>query len=50
MENLRKRINAKLINNSKDYTRYVSKPNFISQKILSKSFCCHSSNKVSLDT
>ena len=38
MENLRKRINVKLINNSKDYTRYVSKPNFISQKIFSKNF------------
>ena len=33
MENLRKRIN-----NSKDYLRCVSKPNFISQKIFSKNF------------
>ena len=33
MENLRKRINVKLINNSKDYLKIVSKPNFISQKI-----------------
>ena len=32
MENLRKRISVRLINNSKDYVRYVSKPNFISQK------------------
>ena len=38
MENLRKRISVKLINNSKDYVRCVSKPNFISQKIFSKSF------------
>ena len=36
MENLRKRINVKLFNNSKDYVRCVSKPNFISQKIFSK--------------
>ena len=38
MENLRKRINVELINNSKDYVRCVSKPNFISQKIFSKHF------------
>ena len=38
MENLRKRISIKLINNSKDYVRYVSEPNFISQKIFSKNF------------
>ena len=38
MENLRKRINVKLINNSKDYLKTVSKPNFISQKIFSKNF------------
>ena len=28
MENIRKRISVKLINNSKDYLRRVSKPNF----------------------
>ena len=38
MENIRKRINVKLVNNSKDYARYVSKPNFISQKIFSRDF------------
>ena len=38
MENIRKIINVKLTNNSKDYTRYVSKPNFISQKIFSRDF------------
>ena len=38
MENVRKRINVKLINNFKDYARYVRKPNFISQKIFSKNF------------
>ena len=30
MENIRKKINVKLINNYKDYARYVSKPIFIS--------------------
>ena len=37
-ENIRKRINVKLINNAKDYARCVGKPNFISQKIFSKKF------------
>ena len=32
MENIRKRIIVKLINNSKNYARYLSKSNFISQK------------------
>ena len=43
MENIRKRINVKLINNSKDYLRCVSKPNFVSQKVFSKNFI---SNKI----
>ena len=38
MENIRKRINIKLVINSKDYLRCVSKPNFISQKVFEKSF------------
>ena len=38
MENIRKRISVKLINNSKDYLRCVSKPNFVSQKIFDKNF------------
>ena len=38
MENFRKRIHVKLVNNSTDYVRCVSKPNFISQKIFSKNF------------
>ena len=38
MENIRKRINVKLINDSKEYLKYVSKPNFISQKIFDKNF------------
>ena len=38
MENLRKRISVKKIINSKDFVRYVSKANFISQKIFSRNF------------
>ena len=38
MENLRKRISAKLVNNVKDYVRCISKPSFVSQKIFNKNF------------
>ena len=41
MENLRKRISVKLVNNAKDakdYVRCISKPSFVSQKIFSKNF------------
>ena len=36
MENLRKRISFKLVNNAKDYVRSISKPSYVSQKIFSK--------------
>ena len=36
MEKLRKRINARLVNNAKDYLKHVNKPTFISQKIFDK--------------
>ena len=38
MENLRKRIRVKLVNNVKDYVKCISKPSFVSQKIFSKNF------------
>ena len=38
MENLRKRINVRLVNNAKDYLKYVRKQTFISQKIFNKNF------------
>ena len=38
VENLRKRISVKLVINSKDYVRCISKPSFISQKIFNKNF------------
>ena len=38
MENIRKRINVKSINNSVEYFKCVSKLNFISQKIFDKNF------------
>ena len=42
MENLRrKRINVRLVNNAKDYLKYVSKPTSFFKKSLAK-FCCSS--------
>ena len=38
IENIRKRINVKLISDKKTYRRCVNKPNFISQKIFDKDF------------
>ena len=38
IENQRKRMNVKLINDKKIYLRCVNKPNFISQKIFDKGF------------
>ena len=38
MENLRKRISVKLVDDSKDYVRCISKPSFVSRKIFSKNF------------
>ena len=37
-ENLRKRINLKLVSNEKDYLKHFSKPTFISQKLFYKYF------------
>ena len=36
MENLRKRINVRLVNNENDYLKYVNKPTFISKKVFKK--------------
>ena len=33
MKNLRNRIDVKLVNNEKDYLRYISKPSSMSHKI-----------------
>ena len=37
-ENLRKRINVRLVSNARDYEKYVGKPSFASQKISNKGF------------
>ena len=47
IENQRKRMNVKLINDKKIYQRCVNKPNFISQKIFDTDFAAlHCSKKV----
>ena len=38
MENLRKRINARLVNNAKDFLKYTSRPTYITYKIFGKNF------------
>ena len=38
MENLRKRMSVKLVNNAKDYVKCIKKPCFVSQKIFSRNF------------
>ena len=38
MENFRKRVSAKLVNNEKDYLKHVSEPTFISRKIFDQNF------------
>ena len=38
IENLRNRINVRVVNNAKDYIQYTSKPSFASQKIFNKKF------------
>ena len=34
MEDLRKRINVRLVNNEKDFFKYTSRPTYITHKIL----------------
>ena len=38
MENLRKRINVRLLNNEKYFLKYTSRPTHITDKILDKNF------------
>ena len=38
MENLRKRINVRLVNNAEDFLKYTGKPTYITHKMLSKDY------------
>ena len=47
IENIRKKLNVKLINDNKTYQKVVNKPNFVSQKITDKKFeAMHCKKKV----
>ena len=47
-ENLRKRIDAKLVKNKKDYLKWTSKPSYISHKIFGNNLDAIRESKVSL--
>ena len=38
MENLRKRINVRLVNKAEDFLKYTSKPTYITHKIFGKDY------------
>ena len=38
MENLRKRINVRMINNEEDFSKYTSKPTYITHKMVNKDY------------
>ena len=38
MENLRKRINVRLVNNEKDFLKYTSRPTHITHKVFDKNY------------
>ena len=48
MENLRYRINVRLVSNKKDYLKWKSKPNYMSQKIFDNDLVATRKNKVTL--
>ena len=38
MENLRKRINVRLVNNEKDFLKYTSRPTYVTHKLFDKNY------------
>ena len=38
MENLRKRISVRLVNNEKDFLKYTSRPTYVTHKLFDKEF------------
>ena len=38
MENLRKRINVRFVNNKKDFLKYTSRPTYVTHKLFNKNF------------
>ena len=48
MENLRNRIDVKLVNNKEDYLKCTSKPSYMSHKIFEKSLVAIRKSKLAL--
>ena len=48
MENLRKQIDVKLVNNKKDYLKCTSKPSYMSHQILDNNLVAIRKSKVAL--
>ena len=48
MENLRNRIDVRLVSNKKDYLKWTSKPSYMSHKLLDNDLDAISKNKVTL--
>ena len=48
MENLRNRINVKLVSNKKDYVKWTSKPSYMSHKIFDNDLVTIHKNKATL--
>ena len=38
IENLRKRINVRLVNNAKDFLKYTSRPTYVAHKLFDKDY------------
>ena len=49
MENVRNRIDLKLVNNKKDYLKYASKPSYMSHKIFDINLVAIRKRKVALE-
>ena len=45
MENLWKRINVRLVNNAEDFSKYTSKPTYITHKMFGKNYAAISEIK-----
>ena len=48
MENLRNRIDVKLVSNKKDYLKWTSKPSYMSHKMFHNDLIAISKNEVTL--
>ena len=48
MQNVRNRIDVKLLNNEKEYLKYTSKPSYMSHKIFSNNLVAIQKSKLSL--